>query len=218
MTYYFSRLTRTNYGIRTAVINDRKGPYDAHRDLWRLMDTEDGPRQFLFSIHNNGRIIYSVSENIPVCNDNTWKVEVKPYDPQIQNGDLFRFYLCANPTVTNSNTGKHQRHDVVMAKKKQLKDAGQDVDMQSIITETVSEWIMKKGKSNGFEIPSPSSLLIHSYQRNEMRSKDRKIVFSSVVIEGILRVTDLESFRNALFKGIGKSKGFGCGMLMIKRS
>ncbi len=34
---------------------------------------------------------------------------------------------------------------------------------------------------------------------------------------GKLQITDLSGFEQALFKGIGRSKAFGCGLLMIKR-
>ncbi|WP_407081634.1 type I-E CRISPR-associated protein Cas6/Cse3/CasE [Methylomonas montana] len=32
-----------------------------------------------------------------------------------------------------------------------------------------------------------------------------------------MQITDPEKFRQALFQGIGRSKAFGCGLLMVRR-
>ena len=43
----------------------------------------------------------------------------------------------------------------------------------------------------------------------------RQVVDLIVGDEGVLRVTDLEKFRNALLHGIGSAKAFGFGLLVI---
>lgn len=217
MTHYFSRIMKTDIGIRSDLLKNQGSAYQIHRDMWSMFNIEDGtPRPFIYSTPG-GRYIYCVSKIPPIHTGNEWVIETKQYDPHLKEGDMFEFYLRANPTVTNSNTGKHQRHDVVMARKKQMRESGEEFDMQSIIWDSVSAWICRKGESNGFE-PIKRSLRIHSYRREHAnKSKDTKIVFSTVVIEGMLKVTDAERFRDALFNGIGSSKSFGCGMIMIKR-
>lgn len=42
--------------------------------------------------------------------------------------------------------------------------------------------------------------------------------FSSVDFTGELQITDIEKFQRILFNGLGRSKAFGCGLLMIKRA
>jgi len=41
--------------------------------------------------------------------------------------------------------------------------------------------------------------------------------FSSVDFTGELQITDPEKFRQTLFQGMGRSKAFGCGLLMVRR-
>jgi CRISPR system Cascade subunit CasE len=35
--------------------------------------------------------------------------------------------------------------------------------------------------------------------------------------KGVLCVTDTELFKTTLFNGIGRSKAFGCGLMMVRR-
>ena len=46
---------------------------------------------------------------------------------------------------------------------------------------------------------------------------ERAITFSTLDYVGRLRVTDPERFRAALFGGIGHARGFGCGLLLVRR-
>lgn len=62
----------------------------------------------------NEHNLYCVSEIVPVDDDGRWTIDVKEYEPKVNNGDVLRFRIQANPTVANSKTGKHARHDVVM--------------------------------------------------------------------------------------------------------
>ena len=215
MTHFFSRIRLTKAGAdhRMRTISDEA--YDIHEQMWDLFPgMPDEKRTFLYSVMDDGRTIYMVSEKEPIMN-NYWEVESKPYDPQINTGDVFKFRTRVNPVITKTIDGKHQRHDVVMNYKRSVKGSG--MDMNNIIHASVLEWINRKGSLNGFEVDE-KSVLIHSYMRNETKKRNKKIVFSTVIVEGTLQVSDANLFKNVLFKGIGAAKGFGCGLMMIKRS
>lgn len=216
MNHHFSRITLTPEGINHRVQMMSHHSYDLHKEMWNLFPGEpDANRGFLYSIMDDGRTIYMVSEREPVFN-NYWAVESKPYDPVVKKGGTYRFRLCANPTVARTIDGKHHRHDVVMDLKCRLRDEGITLSQNDIVDRAVTQWIIRKGEDNGFSVAT-DRLLIHSYERNQTsKGRGSRIVFSTVVIEGILTVTDVESFHNALFKGIGSAKGFGCGLLMLR--
>ncbi|MBD1581975.1 type I-E CRISPR-associated protein Cas6/Cse3/CasE [Pseudoalteromonas sp. S16_S37] len=57
---------------------------------------------------------------------------------------------------------------------------------------------------------------IYAYQQHQVAKGKNQIRFSTVDITGQLEVTDPEKFTEALFNGIGRSKAFGCGLLLIK--
>jgi len=48
--------------------------------------------------------------------------------------------------------------------------------------------------------------------------KGKKAGFSSIDFTGELQITDIEKFQHTLFNGLGRSKAFGCGLLMVKRA
>ena len=55
------------------------------------------------------------------------------------------------------------------------------------------------------------------YQWRALPQKERDAGFSSVDFEGEIEVTDTELFTKALFDGIGPAKGFGCGLMLVRR-
>lgn len=55
------------------------------------------------------------------------------------------------------------------------------------------------------------------YQWHALPRKGRDAGFSSVDFEGEVEVTDVELFSKALFDGIGPAKGFGCGLILVRR-
>jgi len=78
------------------------------------------------------------------------------------------------------------------------------------------EWLNQKGASTGgFKLSG--NLEATGYQRHRIPEKGKNAGFSSMDFEGKLMVTDANQFEKVLFYGIGRSKSFGCGMMMIKR-
>ena len=55
------------------------------------------------------------------------------------------------------------------------------------------------------------------YQWHALPKKGRDAGFSSVDFEGEVEVVDAGLFSKALFEGIGPAKGFGCGLMLVRR-
>ncbi|MBE6514009.1 MAG: type I-E CRISPR-associated protein Cas6/Cse3/CasE [Thermoplasmata archaeon] len=217
MTHYFSKLELTHNGMESRMKSLSTDSYNVHKEMWDLFPgMPDSDRDFIYAILDDGRTAYMVSSREPVEN-NYWRIESKIYDPVVKNGDVYKFRLLANPTVAKSSDGKHKRHDVVMDMKRRYRAEGRELSMNDVVHKSVSEWMIHKGELNGFDFDE-STLMTHSYTRCESKKGDVKITFSTVVIEGTLMVTDAGLFKDCLYKGIGTAKGFGCGLLLIKRS
>lgn len=55
-----------------------------------------------------------------------------------------------------------------------------------------------------------------SQRRTERsRREGSDVTICTAVYDGVLRVEDADAFRHALGFGIGRAKGFGCGLLTI---
>ncbi|MGJ0489363.1 type I-E CRISPR-associated protein Cas6/Cse3/CasE [Methylobacter sp.] len=89
------------------------------------------------------------------------------------------------------------------------------------IDTVLENWLKAQGDRLGFELMTDSvglsKLQNSAYIWHSLNSKGKKAGFSSVDFAGQLRVTDMEKFEQALFHGIGRSKAFGCGLLLIQR-
>ena len=85
----------------------------------------------------------------------------------------------------------------------------------------LKNWLGKQGKRCGFVLAVDendlSKLQNSAYQWHALPEKGRHAGFSSIDFTGELQIVDVDRFRQALFKGIGRSKAFGCGLLMIRR-
>lgn len=104
----------------------RRDSYGMHQLLWDVYP--DG--QYLFREENsreqqgtvqNWPLFYVLSHKPPSENSLLFKVDSKPFQPKLHNGDRVSFHLRANPTVARRQEGKKNsaRHDVVMDSKYQ---------------------------------------------------------------------------------------------------
>ena len=92
--------------------------------------------------------------------------------------------------------------------------------MQGHITvEQQLKWLEDRSGSHGFSLASDDDGFVQvsvSQRRTERsRREGSDVTICTAVYDGILRVEDADAFRHALGFGIGRAKGFGCGLLTI---
>ena len=225
---YFSRITfnptvNPQQLTRTLCGNS----YREHQALWQLFDSNpDAERDFLYrQVIEHGRIkYYALSRRIPVDKTGIWHIDTpKVYDPQLSEGQKLSFMLRVNPIVTiTTESGKKQRHDVVMQEKKRSgyknHPEKERPPLQQLVQQSSIKWLTERMDTNGFAF-EPQQVIADGYRqhRSRINRQQHLIRYSTVDFEGILTVVNIGLFRKALFSGIGKSKAFGCGLLLIKR-
>ena len=201
--------------------------YEIHRLVWSLFsDDSKKNRDFLYRQEETNRLptFYVVSEHEPEDLKEIWQTKSMTYDPILHAEEILSFILRANPIVTKQDlAGKHHRHDVVMEAKTRLKEERITRDEWPSDAEIVQDegfkWLEKKGQQNGFSIKE-EFVRADGYMQQKFYKLDGKqlINISSIDFSGALTVIDPELFKNALFKGIGPAKGFGCGLMMVRRT
>lgn len=200
--------------------------YQTHRLLWSLF--ADGPersRDFLYRQEKSESLptFYCVAERIPEDEGEVWQIESKRYEPILYVDQRLSFSLCANPIRTKrDDNGKQHRHDVVMNAKNQLKQQGVPKGKwpseAEIVQEQGFEWLARKGEQYGFSVGEHEVRADGYRQERFYKAKGKHHVnISTVDFTGLLTVTDPDLFRNALYRGIGPAKGYGCGLLMVRR-
>ena len=261
------------------VLNDNN-EYNFHRLFWGLFAQDpDKKRDFLFreelankQLDNPGKrkadpVYYVVSAEQPLADNPLFDVQIKPYQPQLDEGDKLAFKVRVNAIVTRGG----KRHDIVMdsqsgwlvnaltalgltvpkskkERKALLLDHATDSHIEQwkttieqgpfeqvlekplsrseclnwvLKTEielAVLSWWQRQSQTWGFATVANQIRLDAYEHHNVSKAKQKRpIKFSSIDLSGEITVTEPAKFTNALFNGIGRAKGFGCGMMMIRK-
>lgn len=206
--------------------------YAVHQLVWDLFqDPEHGPRDFLYRHDRDPERVHILSKRAPVQAPEGWRLDTKPYELMLEVGTRLRFLVRANAVRSRSiqkeqppqrgRPKKTVRHDVVLhrALREGLFDelehgSGQRTALwRRIADEEGSAWLAEQGQRNGFEV---EEAWCQEHRRHVVRSKGG-LRFRSLDLTGHLLVMDPSKFRECLAEGIGKSRAFGCGLLMVRR-
>jgi CRISPR system Cascade subunit CasE len=97
-----------------------------------------------------------------------------------------------------------------------------DFALKACADKALEVWLEEKGKGNGFVLVRDDQkdrlkFQAEGYQWHALPKKGKTAGFSSVDFEGEIEVIEPERFAGALFSGIGPAKGFGCGLMLVRR-
>lgn len=202
--------------------------YRAHQLAWRLFsDGTERERDFIFRWELAARqypTLYVVSSRKPDDRDGLFRaVDTKPYQPTVAEGEEFVFQLRVNPVVKRRDEdGRQVVADVVMdAKSKSDRSSSQ----AELVHTSCLAWLTdgsdrpSRAANAGFYVDSDSfeasNYVPHRFRKSRGASR---VTISTCDLSGVLKVEDPDRFVVALTQGIGASKAFGCGLLMIKRA
>lgn len=183
------------------------------RVLWRI-DRGESPTVTLYvSSVGQPDLTHVVEQAGWPTAPNPWQsVDSSPLLSRLTAGQDWVFRLTANPvhSVRGPDGGRGKRLGHVTAARQQ-------------------EWLLSRVGSWGFEIVDSSAsrgdmkpvpqLAVHS--RNQItfvRRTDgagRSVTLNVATFDGTLRVTDPELLRAALTHGVGRAKGYGCGLITL---
>lgn len=222
--YVFSRVApRPELRFSQLEQFTRLDPYGQHQAVWQLCELPlrqvHGPTAFLFrhEWHGDLPVLYVLSHNVPVDRLGLWHIQSKPYAPQLAVGDRLHFTLRANPVVTRNG----KRHDVVMDAKQQMQWQHMPPEarpaLNALAYDAGTAWLTGRATQHGFALVA-DSLLVDGYRTHTMRRRGvAPIHVSTLDFSGVLSVTDPARCVQTLYEGLGHAKGFGCGLLLVKR-
>ncbi len=196
-----------------------------HRLVWSLFsDHPDRQRDFIYRWETDGRtpILYTLSERRPKDAEGLFDVQTKDYDPVLHQGQPLAFSLRANTVIKKrDDDGKQSVHDVVMNAKWEMKQSGEweecDLSQAQLVQREGEAWLRQRAERHGFELPE-GMVGAESYQKHRFKKprNGRRVTFVTIDFQGRLVVTGPEKFRETLFEGIGPTKAYGCGLLMVR--
>jgi CRISPR system Cascade subunit CasE len=225
---FFSRILLKPDNDRAALVADMCDQYGVHRVAWSFFPGgPDADRDFLYRFEAGDRLsprFFVVSPLKPRDESGAWDVRTKLYEPKLAVGDRLEFAVRVNPVVTrHDEQGKQKRCDVVMDAKTALKKAGKDKTEWpapgDLWREAVGNWLRARSGKHGFDF-ADAEIGVEGYMPARLWSRKQQdpIRISTVELSGVLTVTDPVAFRSLLFHGLGPAKGFGCGLMLVKRA
>jgi len=220
---YFSKITLKPTANKADYANTVcNNTYKEHQVLWKLFnDDPNAERDFIYRYEpqNNIAAYYIVSKREPVDQNYLWNIETKDYSPALSIEQRFAFILRVNPVKTKEG----KRHDVVMHEKNRINYKSMVKNTRPSTHEIVEkaglEWLTSRASRCGFSVDD-TAIRIDGYQPHiSGKQKGKKAIrYSTMDYRGILKVTEVADFKKTLMEGIGKSRAFGCGLMLIRRA
>jgi len=145
---------------------------------------------------------------------------------KIENGMRLLFRLQANPT---KRIGQKYRHPDEQKREEFTRKFRDEKSRRRIALnkdEEKIEWLKRKGEDAGFRLADVQikanvenvAAIAQSKIKSRRKDGESPMTFGSVVFEGVLEVTDAETLRDCIIRGIGSGKAYGFGLLSIAPS
>lgn len=174
---------------------------NAGRVLWRV--DRDNEETNLLIVSPAKPCLVHIAEQAGWSTENTWATrDYTPFLASIDEGSRYLFRVVGNPTQTLTD-----------AKGKRIV-AHRTVEHQR-------NWLVGKGALNGFEIAASSAgdgalaLELGDRSVEGFRRQDSTVHLTTARFDGELVVSDPDLLRHALTNGIGRGKGYGCGLITL---
>jgi CRISPR system Cascade subunit CasE len=139
-------------------------------------------------------------------------------------GQTWRFRITVNPTYRSAEE----------------RDAkGRKKVLGHVTVDQQTRWLLDRAEANGFRIPGSATLTgdvaravgdggsvgdvdepavsLVGRDLQKFRRGEALVTLQKATFEGVLEVTDPTLLRSALVGGIGRAKGYGCGLLTLSR-
>lgn len=193
----------------------------SHRLVWSLF--ADGPerrRDFLWREERPGHFL-ALSARPPNDAHRLFDVDFKPFEPLLAPGDRLGFTLRANPVIARpvAKGERGRRHDVVMdALYHDATGSERAVLRPGAIVQTGRAWLARQGTAHGFSPADGVGVDGYETVRITRERGDSPIRFGVLDLSGVLTVHDPDRFLAAVAQGFGRSRAFGCGLMLIRRA
>lgn len=194
-----------------------RNPYDFHRLLWRLFpgdpketrnNDEEARQGFLFRIEDNptgrpARLLVQ-SRRSPEATSGLIVIGTREFQPKPVAGQRLAFLLTANPVKTITDTQRDAKPGKTSEKCR----------VPLIHEADQRAWLTRKLADAGEIIAA--SVLPHAPMYFGKGTRGGKL--ATATFDGVLQVNDSTRLIELLENGVGPAKGFGCGLLLVRRA
>lgn len=181
------------------------------RVLWRLDRRAEAPQEFWLYIVSPEKpdLTHVVEQAGWPVHERLWQTkDYRPLLDRIENGQRWEFRLKANPVRKVHKDKGRNPNECVVGKVQRHVTVGQQL-----------EWLCSRAAAHGFEVMADANgapaVVVSQRNRETFRRGSDEVTLSTALYDGVLVVVDADRMRAALCQGIGRAKGFGCGLLTV---
>lgn len=190
----------------------------SYRLITGLMTTDPKhKRNFLWRESGPGNLIVLAAEE-PKGFVSIFDISTVPFMLDLTEGDQVSLRMRVSPVIYKAVEGarRPKRHDLIMdtiynttGERSQIR--------QELVQRSTTEWLLAQGMVHGFRL-EVSKTIVSGYRPLSILEPDgRKLSFSTVDVECTVEIFDVEKFLACLKLGLGGSRSFGCGLILIKK-
>ena len=137
------------------------------------------------------------------------------FDPDLRAGDQLSFVLRANATRDKrQGQGRSTRVDVVMDLLHDLPQAERSNKRLALAGDAATEWMTRQGATKGFTL---KHLAVEDYNVQRTPRGRKTATLGVLELSGVIELTEPAVFLTAMASGFGRAKGWGCGLMLIRR-
>lgn len=199
------------------------------RVLWRVDRSADGSAS-LFIVSPTKPSLVGLDEQIgwPDIEPQWQTRDYTKVLNRIAAGQIYRFRLVANPVVSRKRIpdeqGRSKRlpHVTALQQASWLVGAKAYDEVGAEPPEHLAVPRESRAEQNGFsivrdEVSGMGRMVVSDLHQWSFKqgSSGNNVRLTTVRYDGVLEVRDAERLRHALICGIGRAKGFGCGLLTL---
>lgn len=180
---------------------------EAGRVLWRV--DRHGDEVHLLVVSPAEPCLAHINDQAGWSTGSPWATrDYTPFLHSLKRDEEFVFRLTANPT-----------HRVSVS----AGDESQKRLVAHVTNEHQRQWFLDRAEPNGFDVVLSSGgtdggrheLVLRERDTSVFRRGQNRVTLVTAAFEGRLRVTDPAQLRHALTHGIGRAKGYGCGLMTL---
>lgn len=170
------------------------------RVLWRV-DRVDDHTVWLYLVSPESPDMTHLVEQAGWQAQGAWETrEYGAFLARITAGQQWAFRLLANPvrTVTEGGVGKRKGH---------------------VTAEQQEGWLLERSEPNGFVVPvtggGVADLTVSHRESKSFRRGASTVTLATARFDGRLEVQSADRLRHILTHGLGRAKGYGCGLVTL---
>jgi len=175
-------------------VSEKIDSYFIKNEIWKSFpDKEENRRRFIYNIEGEDEAKITMISKLAPINTTMLVWKTKEIQEALFNAKIYNIIVKINSSTRNAITDK--RHAI--------KEQDQ-----------ISEMFNKLAKTNGFNIRGLEIIRTGNIYFKEKKGKSATHYIAEIIAN--IEVFDMELFKKAFLEGIGKSRGYGLGMIRIQ--